>query len=175
MSNTCRVVFMISLMAWVGACAEQPPPQAVPIYAEAQDMVLLEGDWWGHYWSVDTGRSGRIRLSLEADADRAFGDVLMLPSVRNDGGAAGDIDEPDPTPSETLSIEFVRIDSGTETVSGTLAPYRDPDCGCVVSTTFTGRVSRDAIEGTFVIQAGGAYGARRGKWKAERQAAEASE
>ena len=151
------------LAALLAGCAGQPPPAAVPIYAEAEDMFVLEGDWWGRYWSVDTGRSGRIRLSLEAEADRAYGDVLMLPAVHRDEPATPKAGEP--AAAETLRIEFVRIDSATETVSGTLAPYRDPDCDCVVATTFTGRVSRDSIEGGFVIQAGGSHGARRGQPK----------
>ncbi len=128
---------------------------------------MLEGDWWGEYWSADTGRSGRIRLSLTAEDDRAYGDVLMLPGVRE--GKLASADRVEPATSETLAIEFVRIHADTETVSGTLAPYRDPDCDCVVATTFTGSVSRDSIVGTFVTQAGGAYGTRRGRWSVERQ------
>ncbi len=161
------------LATLLGACAEQPPPRAVPVYADTEDLFVLEGSWWGQYWSVDTGRSGRIRLSLETDDDRAYGDVLMLPSMRQGKPAAAA--EGLPAPSETLAIEFVRIDGATETVSGTLATYRDHECDCMVATTFTGRVSRNSIEGTFVTQAGGDYGARRGRWRVERRASEPSE
>jgi len=154
------------------ACVEQPPPRAIPIDAKAADALVLEGEWSGSYWSVDTGRSGRIRFSLTADDDRAYGDVLMLPSMRSESQEdrtlvpANQRDIADP---ETLAIEFVRIDSSTETVSGTLEPYRDPDCDCIVSTTFTGLVSRDSIEGTFVMQAGGSHPLRRGNWSVERR------
>jgi hypothetical protein len=156
-------------VALLGACVEQPPPQAVPVYAEAEDMFVLEGEWWGQYWSAETGRSGRIRLSLEAEADRAYGDVLMLSSDREENRGTTSRPEPVPPPSETLTIEFVRVDAETETVSGTLDPYRDPDCDCTVQTTFTGTVSRDAIEGTFVTKGTGAYGTKHGDWKVERQ------
>jgi hypothetical protein len=49
-----------------------------------------------------------------------------------------------------LRIRFVRVDGGK--VSGTLQPYRDPDCGCSVYTTFEGTVEGDVIEGTFVAR-----------------------
>ena len=165
--NPATVLLISALAALLAACVEQPPAAAVPVYAPAADMFVLEGDWWGQYWSVDTGRSGRIRLALEAEADRAYGDVLMLPAVHQAGQAGWEDGEP--AVAETLRIEFVRIDATTETVSGTLAPYRDPDCDCVVSTTFTGRVSRDSIEGHFVIQAGESHAARRGRWRVERR------
>ena len=168
-TDIATVLLTSGLAALLGACAEQPPLQAVPIRAEAKDLFVLEGDWWGQYWSADTGRSGRIRLSLTAEDDRAYGDVLMLPAVRE--GNLVSADRGEPATSETLAIEFVRIYPDTETVSGTLAPYRDPDCDCVVATTFTGRVSRDSIAGTFITQAGGTYGAKRGRWRVERQEA----
>lgn len=81
----------------------------------------------------------------------------------------------EPATSETLAIEFVRVDGASETISGTLEPYRDPDCNCIVATTFTGTVSRDSIEGTFVTQAGGAYRTKRGQWRVERREPESSE
>lgn len=157
-----------ALSLFLSGCSGQPPAEAVPVYAGAEDLFVLEGDWWGQYWSADTGRSGRIRLSLQAEDDRAYGDVLMLPATLREKRPSEERQLP--ASAETLAIEFVRIDATTETVSGTLAPYRDPDCDCLVSTTFTGNVSRDAIEGSFVTQAGGAYGARRGRWRVERQA-----
>lgn len=156
----------LALLLLLAACTAEPPP-AVPVYADSRDLRVLEGHWWGQYWSAETGRSGRIRLSLEASEDRAFGDVLMLPAGRR--GKPDDPQPQGPALAETLAIEFVRVDAATETVSGTLAPYRDPDCDCVVATTFTGRVSRNVIEGSFVTQAGGAYGVRRGRWRVERR------
>ena len=56
--------------------------------------------------------------------------------------------------SELLTIAFARIQGGP--VSGKLDPYRDPGCGCIVNTTFTGLL-RDSstLEGTFVTTANG--------------------
>lgn len=158
-----------------GGCAGKPPPPPVPVYAEAGDLFVLEGDWWGQYWSGDTGRSGRIRLLLEGESDRAYGDVLMLSSKREEEFDAANRGGFPVNSSETLRIEFVSVDGATETVSGTLEPYRDPDCDCMVRTTFTGTVSRDAIEGTFATRGGGAYGTKHGKWKVDRREVESSE
>ena len=110
-------------VALLGACVEQPPPQAVPVYAEAEDMFVLEGEWWGQYWSAETGRSGRIRLSLEAEADRAYGDVLMLSSDREENRGTTSRPEPVPPPSETLTIEFVREDNPISGYNHTELPW----------------------------------------------------
>ena len=166
------LVLVIGIAAAVTACVEQPAPRAIAIDAEVADTFVLEGDWSGRYWSVDTGRSGRIRFSLTAADDRAYGDVLMLPAMQGENEEAGTLvpaNRGEAASPETLAIEFVRIDASSESVSGTLEPYRDPDCDCIVSTTFTGVVSRDSIEGTFVMQAGGSHPLRRGKWVVERQ------
>ena len=93
----------------------------------------------------------------------------MLAADREENRGSTERPESFSPPSETLTIEFVRVDAETETVSGILDPYRDPECDCIVQTTFTGTVSSDAIEGTFEIKAGGAYGTKRGNWKVERQ------
>lgn len=158
------------LLAALSSCVEAPPPAVVPISAAAEDLFVLEGEWSGQYWSADTGRSGSIRFSLVADEGRARGDVLMLPPVRGEDLMPANLREP--ASSEFLAIEFVRVDAASETISGTLEPYRDPECKCIVATTFTGTVSRDSIEGTFVTQAGGAYRTKRGQWRVERRESE---
>jgi hypothetical protein len=160
---------LLPALALLAGCVEQPPPQAVPVYAAAEDMFVLEGDWSGQYWSPDTGRSGRIRLSLEAESDRAYGDVLMFAAKREENlGMTPQAHDRLVPLSETLTIEFVRVDAQTETITGVLDPYLDPDCSCTVQTTFTGTVSSDAIEGTFVTEGGGGYRTRRGNWRVER-------
>ena len=67
-----------------------------------------------------------------------------------------------------LKINFIRKEGGG--VNGTLDPYRDPDCGCMVNTTFQG-VFRDArtIEGTFTTVPSAPGGSvTGGRWKATR-------
>ena len=170
MTTPLRSLPLILALALVTtACSPRPPAAPVPVLGDEQDLAILAGVWWGEYWSPDTGRSGRIRFRLEPGAASARGDVQMLPArseEAQDGDRPPRID-PEDGP-QTLSISFVRVRPGDETVTGTLDPYRDPDCDCTVTTTFVGRVSREAIAGTFETR--GAEGRKpiRGRFRVER-------
>ncbi len=153
--------------ALVAACASQPGP--VPVVADATDLAQLAGEWSGYYTSPEVERHGSIVFRLEAGRDTARGDVVMIPRgwveplgpAENPAAAARDA----PTP-EVLQIRFVRVEG--DVVSGTMQPYRDPDCGCAVYTTFTGKLKDDIIEGTFVSRPG--HGAAyRGSWQVVRR------
>lgn len=163
---------LLTCLLWL-ACAPLPEPAEVPVVAADEDLSILVGEWSGEYTSVDTGRDGRIRFSLTADGDAAHGDVLMFPAVAGDGdgdGGGDDARRPDgPLGAQTLTIRFVRLRPEDETVTGTLEPYLDPDCDCMVTTTFTGRVSRDSIEGTFETRGGREYRDTSGRWRVDRR------
>ena len=49
---------------------------------------------------------------------------------------------------QVLRIDFVQAARGQ--ISGRLQPYRDPACGCILSTTFEGKLEGNQIAGTFV-------------------------
>jgi len=66
-----------------------------------------------------------------------------------------------------LTIRFVRIAAGR--VSGAIAPYTDPDCQCMVSTTFDGTLNGDRIEGTY--RTTGSSLQTTGRWQVRRSAA----
>lgn len=68
--------------------------------------------------------------------------------------------------SEMLTIVFARIRDGQ--VSGKLDPYRDPTCGCIVNTTFTGSLRGTVLEATFVTTAAGLFTPRHGEWRVQR-------
>jgi hypothetical protein len=154
--------------AILASCTAAPPP-TVPVAGSPADLSSLSGEWSGGYSSAATGRSGTIRFLLEGGAGAAFGDVTMIPAGlnrslepanRRAGGGA--------TAAPTaLAIRFARVEDGK--ISGMLEPYRDPDCGCVLSTTFTGTVRGDTIEGTFVSRGGGAHATASGVWKVTRK------
>lgn len=57
---------------------------------------------------------------------------------------------------------------GRRGISGTLEPYRDPDCDCEASTTFSGVIHDGMIEGNFVTASRGARGTL-GHWKVVRK------
>src|SRR6266566_2659973 len=91
----------------------------------------LEGQWDGSYSSAATGRSGSISFTLTATGDSAFGDVVMIPRglgrpLQAWNNAAAPADAAPPRPA-VLTINFVRVAAGR--VTGTLAPYADPETG----------------------------------------------
>jgi hypothetical protein len=46
-----------------------------------------------------------------------------------------------------LHIRFVRAEGGI--VNGRLEPYRDPQCGCQLTTVFRGMLKGDTLSGSF--------------------------
>ena len=157
----------LALATAVTACSTASPP--VPLVGTAGDIEALVGEWVGEYSSVESGRGGRVTFTLAAEGDTARGDVIMIPRGANqplrpepgDPGAVG----ARPV-SEVLTIKFVRITG--DRVSGSLAPYRDPACGCTLQTTFEGSLSGDAIEGTYLTRHGQTNELVRGRWKVTR-------
>jgi hypothetical protein len=150
------------------ACISRSAP--IELTSSDFDLNPLVGEWRGDYSSAATGRTGTIAFTLRAGEGAAAGNVVMIP--RADSLLT---DEEREALSNTLAqgqsvlkIHFVRKEGGS--VNGTLDPYRDPDCGCAVNTTFQG-VFRDAstIEGTFTTVPSTPGGSvTGGKWKAKR-------
>lgn len=150
-----------------GCQGVQPP---VPVVG---DVMLLAGQWDGEYGGRESGRHGSIMFTLAAGADTAHGDVLMIPREWEFPAATrtGDPDAPGQPPGKApqpVKIAFVRAEN--RMVEGRLAPYRDPDCGCMLTTTFTGRlVSPNQFEGTFVSLHAEMGRETRGWWRATRR------
>ena len=71
------------------------------------------------------------------------------------------------TRPQVLAIRFVHLMGGE--VVGELDPYRDPDCGCLLRTTFRGEVDGDAVLGTFASEAEHPYHDAEGTWQAVRR------
>lgn len=151
-------------------CAATPPP--VTLEADPGAATGLAGRWEGEYRSPETGRSGSILFELNAAGDSAVGDVIMIPAGYDRPLRPARPGDPDPsirTPRETpeaLRIAFVRARG--DRVSGELAPYRDPECGCTLRTTFVGEIRADTISGTYEslhLQSGHVSA---GTWRAQR-------
>ena len=66
-----------------------------------------------------------------------------------------------------LTINFVRVAEGR--VTGTLAPYADPETGVQLFTAFDGLLRGDAIEGTYTTRAGRSIDSQTGEWKVTRR------
>lgn len=163
----------LTAAALFAACASPPTP--VPVIGPTSDLNALVGEWSGDYSNPETGRSGSIAFSLKAGKDTAVGSVVMLPRDSKQQMAMGvPADRPVvKTPvaagsSEVLTIRFVRME-GSHLV-GTLDKYRDPDCGCELTTTFHGQFTdAGTITGTFT-STGSAMGhlPSSGRWTVKR-------
>jgi hypothetical protein len=119
----------------------------------ASDVSQLAGQWAGDYSSAQSGRAGSISFTLRAAGDSAFGDVVMIPAATGralaPGRGEGMAGQQRPA-SEILTINFVRVEGGR--VSGTLAPYADPETGARLVTTFSGQLSGNTITGTYTTR-----------------------
>jgi hypothetical protein len=143
-----RTMIWACVAALLLGCATTPMP--VPV---AGEVAALAGEWLGNYDGDESRRSGSIVFTLTAGRDTAYGDVLMVPvgamqALRPLHPSTPEID--DRSSPQMLTISFVRVRDGW--VSGTLDPYRSPDCACTLVTTFTGHLNGDRITGTFVTR-----------------------
>jgi len=157
-----------ALAASTIACASTPP--GIELTSSDFDLNPLVGVWRGAYGSAQTGRSGTIAFTLRAGESSASGNVVMIPKADSlltpeEREAVENVSAPGRT---VLSIHFLRKEGGN--LSGTLDPYRDPDCACTVTTTFQGSF-RDAntIDGTYTtVPSVAGSSVTSGKWKVAR-------
>lgn len=147
------------------SCATMPPP--VPVIGATHDVAALAGTWSGEYWSPVTGRSGSITFTLAAEADTAFGEVLMLPSRQSHTTTPSGHGGPPSQMPRTLSIAFVR--AAHDSVFGYLDPYEDAECECLLLTKFVGRLDGGAITGRYVTRNTRTSETTTGEWSVHRK------
>jgi hypothetical protein len=124
--RTLLVVLSLSACATTGS--------SVPVEGNDLDVSLLAGKWEGTYEGTVSGRKGTVGLDLAGGNRVAEGKVLM--NSLNDPGAARE-----------LTISFVKV--GGRELKGTITPYTDPQCNCMVETEFSGTLAGDTISGTW--------------------------
>jgi len=155
----------VALALAAESCATMPPP--VPVIGATHDVAALAGTWSGEYWSPVTGRSGSITFRLAADADTAFGEVLMLPSRLSHATVPSEhAGPPSPTP-RMLSIAFVR--AAHDSVFGFLDPYEDAECECLLLTKFVGRLDGGVITGRYLTRNTRTSETATGEWSVRRK------
>ena len=165
------IAFGVAVLTFGGAaCAYNPPP--VPVYASRADWEILAGNWRGGYTATSQGRSGVIEFKLSAGDEQAFGDVVMTAEHARVPYRPYPPGDPRLGPTnipytELLTIRFVRAEHGL--ISGTMAPYWDPDRSCEASATFLGEVKGRVIEGTFTSLCEDGVRELRGRWHVARQ------
>ena len=140
-----RLAVPVVLAVILTACSAAPTPSPVSVDANQQDLNAEQGAVSGTVLMFPKGRSSAME-----PADRQASPSTSAPR----GG-------------QPLSIRFIVVEDGV--VSGTLEPYKDPDCDCLLSTTFTGRVHGDVIQGSFVSHGGPGRVAQDGRWKVTRK------
>ena len=156
-------IIALGLVTSTLACASKPP--GIAVTSSDFDLNPLLGEWHGQYQGSETGRSGTIAFTLRAGEANASGNVVMIPNAANTStvttGQGGAL-------RQVLTIHFVRKEGGS--VTGTLDPYGDPECGCQANTTFQGTFT-DArtIEGTYTtVPSKPGTGVTTGTWKVTR-------
>jgi hypothetical protein len=128
--------------ATIVGCAPSRPPE-IGLTSSDFDLNPLVGEWRGSYTNPEAGRVGTIAFTLHAGVSSASGNVVMIPH-----GADSSLFSHAAIDRSVLKINFIRKEG--RKVSGTLDPFRDPNCGCQVTTTFEGDfVDAHTIEGTF--------------------------
>jgi hypothetical protein len=122
-------------------CASKPPE--IALSSRDFDLNPLVGEWRGNYVNPEAGRSGTIAFTLHAGVSSASGNVVMIPHT-----ADSSLSSAAAVARSVLKINFIRKEG--RKVSGTLDPFRDPNCGCQVTTTFEGTFTdAHTIEGSF--------------------------
>lgn len=163
-----RGVLMLALALALAGCGWRRTP--VPVISDTGSTGLLVGSWAGEYSSTQTGRSGGISFELASEKDTAYCDLVMSPSIQSLRIGANTTEGPTVRTlpvTEPLKLRFIRLGEGK--VTGTLEPYKDPDCGCLVTTTFEGKFSgSNTIVGTYVTTGFGFHKETGGRWKVTR-------
>ena len=163
-----RAGAIVALSAAAG-CASRPTP--IRLAGQPDALAALVGNWSGRYVGVESRRSGVISFSLRAGDSTAFGDVLMIPNGYDQHDVWTEREQHRyvaPRHPQVLTITFVGI--ANQRVTGMLDPYTDPECDCLVLTTFVGRLtSASKLEGTYITRIPGTPRVQTGEWKAERQ------
>jgi len=164
MSNP-RTLVLVALLVVGAACRYKPSP--VPLSGSPPEIAALAGEWGGEYTGSQSGRSGSISLRITAGGDSAYGDVVMVSNTGQRPVAAhGEREHLSHARSaDVLRISFVRVAQGQ--VTGVLEPYVAPDCQCRVTTSFSGTVIGDTIEGTFTTRGSGGV-EQTGRWRVSR-------
>jgi hypothetical protein len=167
MSRRPRVYLVALLAVTLFGCRYQAPP--VSLQGDDTDISVIAGRWSGEYTGVQSGRSGSILFTVQAGKDTAYGDVMMTPQLNQTLRAA---DHGTPAHGQHVStpdllrVTFIRVRGGS--IEGSLEPYVAPDCNCVVTTVFRGRLAGNEIKGDFETRGEG--GLRQGgSWSVTRK------
>jgi hypothetical protein len=110
-----------------------------------------------------------MRFELAPGQDTAYARVLVPGAAQ-----ARSCDDPlsratgaEATDELILRLAWLSVDAGS--VGGWLAPYRDPEAGCVMDAWFEGLAWRDRIEGSYFARSADGAAIRIGSWEVTRE------
>ena len=133
------------------------------------DLRALEGCWSGEFRNERTGRSGTISFTLPPGRDTAYARVALpgavpapacgdaLSQATSSGDAGGTL---------LLRLTWLGVEAGR--VGGWLAPYHDPEAGCVMDIWFEGSAWKNRIEGSYFARPADGASLRIGTWEVRR-------
>jgi hypothetical protein len=161
-----RGLLVAAIAAGTAGCSFALRP--VVMNATPADWAALNGEWRGEYTMDGHDRRGLITFRLQAEAQQASGDVLMVPDrfalpyapmrMRD-----ADAREQAKTAAQLLSIRFVSADHGR--IHGTMDPYWDPDRSCQAWASFVGSVDGTVIAGRLVSVCEDGVRTLTGRWR----------
>lgn len=148
-----RTTFVTALLA---ACATVQPSQPVR-------TPLTGATWEGTFSSVAADRAGRIHVNV---ADERSAQVLMIASEWFRQGTRYWSESDMTQQPEMLTARVER--TGAKLVKFTLSSYRDVISGRNVVIVFTGLLSGDVIDGSFVARSLTGEIVFEGEWTTQR-------
>lgn len=160
-----RTTTMLAGLVAFTACTYYPAN--FPIYGTTDERARLAGDWEGEFDDSRAGGGGSISFRLEAGRDSASGDVTLLASHIGNAQLGYETRVPTARTATRTTLRIGYASVGASLVEGILEPFRDPECDCMVDTSFRGELRGDSIVGRYVSRRG--WTMRRGEWRMSRR------
>ncbi len=134
MTRIAPVVLVVVLAA--AGCSKLA---SVPLRGSEAEVVNVAGQWRGAFIHAEKRMQAIIDMRFHVGLHTAGARVRLL-------GAS-----PDGRPVE-LKVEYLRLID--EKLVGRLAPYRDPQCDCMLKTEFDADVSDGVMVGNYTMRDG---------------------
>jgi hypothetical protein len=146
-----RIPYCLAL-ALLSACSHRSTP--VRLQGDPVSIAWLGGAWQGEYWSASSSGRGSLRFYLESGTESVVGEIAMVDPAGHVIHPAdrADVHRLHVRTTQLLHIDFVAVRA--DTIRGVLEPYVAPECACIVSTTFVGKVLGNEVTGTFETHGG---------------------
>jgi len=147
-----------------------PVPSFYLVVEDEVELANLTGMWEGEFTTSIPDRYGSLYITMTATNDTAYGEVVLswqtsfLSNIMRDAPNALDNYR---NTIQVLKIKEIFLNN--RNIGGIIEPYPEPKAGYLVTTKFQGRLSKDAMEGTFQSNVKETQESYKGKWKVTRR------